>query len=63
MVRGVSMDPFLSRMHLSRISDPSIPGLVTIVLNTYFIDMMMSWLWFYRLPSFVWNVRKSIEYN
>ena len=25
-------------------SDPSIPGLVTIVLNTYFIDMMMSWL-------------------
>ena len=26
------------------ISDPSIPGLVTIVLNTYFIDMMMSWL-------------------
>ena len=25
-------------------SDPSIPGLVTIVLNTYFIDMMMLWL-------------------
>ena len=25
-------------------SDPSIPRLVTIVLNTYFIDMMMSWL-------------------
>ena len=34
-------------------SDPSIPGLVTIVLNTYFIDMMMSWVWFYRLPGFV----------
>ena len=29
---------------LNLISDPSIPGLVTIVLNTYFIDMMMSWL-------------------
>ena len=43
-------------------SDPSIPGLVTIVLNTYFIDMMLSWLWFYRLPGFVWNVRKSIGY-
>ena len=26
------------------ISDPSIPGLVTIVLNTCFINMMMSWL-------------------
>ena len=26
------------------ILDPSIPGLVTIVLNTYFIDMMKLWL-------------------
>ena len=50
-----------SKGNFKRGSDPSIPGLVTIVLNTYFIDMMMLWLWFYRLPGFVWNVRKSVE--
>ena len=58
---GYTAVTLLTLCRIGSVSDPSIPGLVTIVLNTYFIDMMMSWLWFYWLPGFVWSVRKSID--